>query len=101
MLIVTGLVELDPESVEEFKSIGEKMTAASRAEPGCHGYAYYQDIENPCVFRAYEQWENEKALKAHFKTPHLLEFERAMHKLGIRKIEVIKYDRTHVRSLRS
>ena len=101
MLIVTGLVELDPGSVETFKEIGADMIAASRAEPGCHGYAYYQDISNPCVFRAYEQWENEAALKAHFQTPHLAKFEAAMHDLDIKKIEVIKYDRTHVRSLRA
>ena len=100
MLIVNGLVELKPESVEAFKEIGRPMIEASRAEPGCHGYSYYQDITNPCVFRAYEQWENEAALKVHFETPHLKTFETEMRKLQIVKVEVIKYDRAHVRSLR-
>ena len=100
MLIVTGLVEFHPDDVDAFMEIGKDMIAASRAEPECHGYAYYRDINNPNLFRAYEQWTNEKALQNHFRQPHTKTFEARLQKLRITSFEVIKYDRGHVRSLR-
>ena len=37
----------------------ERMIAASRAEPGCLGYAYAEDILEPGLIRVSEAWQDE------------------------------------------
>jgi len=74
MLIVTGIAEIASSEIERVKVEAAKMAKASRAEAGCHAYAFFQDIENPNQFRIYEEWENAEALRGHFATPHMAEF---------------------------
>ena len=93
MIIVTGLVELKPDTIEEFKKESLPNIEGSRAEAGCHGYGFYQDIENPCVFRVYEQWESEAALLEHFQTPHSQAFAKAIRRIGVVSMDIHKYDR--------
>ncbi len=93
MIIVTGIVELRPDTVEKFKEISADNLVASRAEAGCHGYAYYQDIENPCIFRPYEIWEDEATLIKHFQEPHTQAFTKALREIGVVRFDVYKYER--------
>ena len=74
MLIVTGIAEVAESEIERVKVEAAKMAKASRAEEGCHAYAFFQDIENDNQFRIYEEWENPDALRAHFKTQHMALF---------------------------
>ena len=52
-----------------------KMSAASEAESGCRAYRFYSDLRDANTFLLYEEWESEEALAAHFKTPHMAEFQ--------------------------
>lgn len=74
MLIVTGIAEVASSEIERVKVEAAKMAKASRAEEGCHEYAFFQDIENPTQFRIYEEWESADALRAHFATQHMALF---------------------------
>ncbi len=91
MIIVTGEVEIADKDRERFLEISRTMIAASQAEKGCHGYQYYQDVNNPNLFRPYEQWADEAALAAHFAMPHMATFRQGLAGLEIKRINVIKY----------
>jgi quinol monooxygenase YgiN len=78
MIVVVGRVSTDAGKRDELVRIGEKVAAASRAEPGCINYRVYEatDLENQFVF--VEEWESDDALKQHFATPHIAEFMQAI-----------------------
>ena len=99
MIIVTGLVELRPETLDEFIRESLPNIEGSRAEASCHGYGFFQDIENPCQFRVYEQWEDEAALLEHFQTPHSQAFAQVIRRLGVVSMDIHKYERGEVSQL--
>ncbi len=93
MLVVTGIIEIDESSVAAAKELAGPMGTASRAEPGCHAYAFYQDLEDPTRIRIYEEWEDQAALDAHFATPHMAAFGEGLGKLTLKSMNVVKFDR--------
>lgn len=93
MLVVTGIIEIDEGSVAAAKELAGPMGTASRAEPGCHAYAFYQDLEDPTRIRIYEEWETQADLDAHFATPHMAVFGEGLGKLTVKSMNVVKFDR--------
>jgi len=91
MLIVTGTVEVEETSIEGIIPVAAKMAEASRAEDGCHGYAFYQDIEKPTRFRVYEQWTDQAALDFHFSTPHMAVFRAALADISITAMDIKQF----------
>lgn len=83
MLIVTGTVELDATKVEVMKTAATEMARATRHEPGCRVYAFWQDIERPNRFRVYEEWDDAASLKAHGETAHMASFRAALAGAGV------------------
>jgi quinol monooxygenase YgiN len=92
MLIVTGIIEINPEQIGPAQAAAVKMMEATRKEPGCHVYEFSQLIEAPHRFRVYEEWENAAALKAHGETAHMAAFREALGEIGVlsREIETIE-----------
>ena len=93
MLVVTGIIEIDEGSVEAARALAGPMGTASRAEPGCHAYAFYQDLEDPTRIRIYEEWEDQAALDAHFAMPHMAVFGEGLGKLTVKSMNVVKFER--------
>jgi quinol monooxygenase YgiN len=52
----------------------EKLTPASRQEPGNRVYQAYQDPAEPTVFHLFEIYEDEEAYAAHGSSPHFKEY---------------------------
>ncbi|MFK7752441.1 MAG: putative quinol monooxygenase [Sedimentitalea sp.] len=92
MLIVTGTIELPAAGVEQMKEAARVMARATRQEDGCHTYAFWQDIENECVFRVYEEWESRAHLKAHGETAHMATFRAAIGKVGVVSRNIVSFD---------
>ncbi|MCG6857277.1 MAG: antibiotic biosynthesis monooxygenase [Salaquimonas sp.] len=92
MLIVTGITEVHADDIEKVLPAAAAMAAATRAEDGCITYAFYQDIENPGRFRVYEEWRDQAALDAHFRSPHMAEFGSAMQAARILGRDIVKYE---------
>ena len=71
--MVEGVVRLmvsvtaNEAQLEEFKSIAERMTVATRAEPGTLGYEWFSD--GGSRFRLAETYVNAGAIEAHFMGP--------------------------------
>ena len=51
------------------------METASRAEEGCLDYTFSIELSDPAVIRITDKWATVEALKAHFNTPHMAEFQ--------------------------
>jgi quinol monooxygenase YgiN len=78
VIIITAKVEVDPAHLGELRGAVAAMEKASRAEPGCIDYAFSQELSNPSIIRIAERWQSMEALTAHFATPHMATFGKAL-----------------------
>jgi quinol monooxygenase YgiN len=92
MLIVAGTIQLDAAKRAEAEHVFEKMRAATLKEAGCLQYQAYVDRQNPGLFFMFERWDGQEALSAHFATPHMAEFGAALGALGVKGMDVKKYE---------
>jgi quinol monooxygenase YgiN len=83
MIVIEGTVRVPPENLERARPVMEQMIRASRAEPGCHEYAYSIDVLDPGLVRVTERWESREALAAHFATAHMATWRSFFPQLGI------------------
>lgn len=70
-LRVVALFKAKPEQVEPLKNILAKLMPPTRQEPGCLRYELHQNNADPTDFAFIEEWENDAALDAHLKSPHV------------------------------
>lgn len=99
MLIVHVSARITPDALESLRETAARMVAATLAEPGCITYAFTFDILTPGLMRIVEVWQDEAALAAHFKTPHMAEFQAAI-KGKIDIVSAEKYETDGPRPLR-
>ena len=74
MLIIAATIPVKPAALPAAIEAAIVMARATRTEPGCIEYGFYQDLEDPSRIHVFEKWENGDALAAHFQTPHMAEF---------------------------
>ena len=72
--LAPGTVANSPETVDALVT----MVKASRTEDGCLDYTFAQDLADADTLIIYERWRDEEALKAHFQSPHMAEFQKVM-----------------------
>ena len=94
MIVITGEIELHPEDVWPATYHVARMIEASEKEDGCITYRFYADIRNPRRFRVYEEWRDEAALAAHFKTAHMAEFQKQLKTFRILERSIKKFEVT-------
>lgn len=92
MLIVTGIIEVDPGDVGRLVEAAKTAAAETRKEAGCKAYAFFEDIETPGRFRVYEEWEDQAALSKHFTAPHMAAFNAALKDVTLKSINVVKFE---------
>ncbi len=83
MIVVTGTIELAAENADAAVGHAIEVMRETAAEKGCIVYRFYRDLENPALFRVYEEWESEADLGAHLKSPHVAEFGRRLQEVGV------------------
>ncbi len=81
MIIVSGTIPVQPDKRDEAIAAAQEMVAATVQENGCHHYQFYSSIDDPNLFRVYEEWESMEALQAHFETPHMATFRQKLPNL--------------------
>lgn len=96
MIVITGEIELHPEDAWPAMSAVLAMMEASSKEDGCIVYRFYSDLLNPRRLRLYEEWRDQAALDAHFASPHMAVFQKAIEGFRIidRKIKRFDVDRS-------
>ncbi len=94
MIVVAARASIRPEHLAVLAEAVQRVTEATRREPGCRSYTFYQELGNPCALLVHEEWESEEALAAHFETPHVKEFLEALGKMLSGPVEIVKYQVT-------
>ncbi|MDU9003734.1 putative quinol monooxygenase [Sedimentitalea todarodis] len=92
MLIVTGIIEINPDRIGSAQAAATKMMVETRKESGCHVYEFSQQVEAPHRFRVYEEWSDDAALQAHSEAPHMAAFREALGEIGVISREIVKFD---------
>lgn len=78
MLFVVAEAEVPEASRAAIIAASTAMVTASRREEGCLGYDYAWDMLEPGRMRVLEIWQDEAALRLHFRTPHMAAFLAAL-----------------------
>lgn len=91
MLIVAGAIQIDPSQQQAAEPAFEEMRTATLAEPGCIEYQAYVSRSEPGTFFMFEKWRDQAALDSHFASPHMARFGQALGGLGVRGMDVKKY----------
>ncbi len=91
MLVIAGHIEIDPANREAAIAAAREMAEATRREAGCVAYVFSADLDDPGVFRLFEEWESQAALDEHFKTAHMAEFQKQIGSLGVKEMNIKKY----------
>jgi len=68
MIIVR--LEVKPDSVDNFLKLVSFNAAESRKEPGNLRFDVVRSVDNPTLFRLYEVYKGDDAIRAHQATPH-------------------------------
>ncbi len=96
MIVINAAMQTDADSIDAMKEAIAKMEVASLAEDGCRDYCFSQELSNPSKMRITERWETMEALAAHFQTPHMAEFQKAMADHPPKGMELFCYEATEV-----
>ena len=67
MIFIELVLEASAEGRDELVELARRTTAATQREDGCVLYRFSTDVEQPLRFVLTELWDDEEALKAHFK----------------------------------
>lgn len=70
-LHVIALLRARPGCEDELRTLARSLLAPTRAERGCLRYVLVEDPADPSLLTFVEEWEDEAALEAHLRTPHL------------------------------
>jgi quinol monooxygenase YgiN len=78
MLVIAGLMEIDPDHFDAFVAAAKVMMAETMAnDEGCAHYVFSADVEKPSHLRLFEEWDTREHLDAHLASPHLAAFREA------------------------
>ncbi|MGB1286217.1 MAG: putative quinol monooxygenase [Aggregatilineales bacterium] len=91
MIVISGYTRINPDHREKAIAAAMKMSAESEAEDGCISYRFYGDFEKPDMLFLFEEWESQDALDAHFQTPHMSEFRKALSEIEILEQTLKRY----------
>jgi quinol monooxygenase YgiN len=91
VLIVHATIDVDPDHHDEVIAAAIAQHQACIAEDGCHRYDISADVANPGRFYVTELWENDEALAAHGKQPHMRTFGKALQAAGLKGSTATKY----------
>lgn len=78
MIIVIARAEVDPARIAELRSPFDAMMRATWEDSGCLSYSMAVESEDRGVVSIVARWQDEAALKLHFKTPHVAVFNAAV-----------------------
>jgi quinol monooxygenase YgiN len=92
MLIVAGIIKIDPAKWPMLEAAFDAMREATLREAGCIEYQAYVDRKDKGTVLLLEKWKDDAALEAHFATPHMAEFGKAIGGAGVVSTDVRKYD---------
>jgi len=88
---VVARLKARPDKVAELCSLLFGLLAPTRDEPGCIRYEMLVNREDPKEFTFIEEWQNEPALEAHFRTAHIRQALARFPDLLAEELDVRRY----------
>jgi quinol monooxygenase YgiN len=92
VILIQGTFRMPVEQLPAAREPMARVIAASRAEAGCHEYAYAEDLLEPGLIRVSERWESRAHLAAHFKAPHMARWIEERASLGLFDRQITLYE---------
>ena len=92
MIVIAGRVVIDPDNNDAAIPVAQEMMHATLKESGCAAYNFSADLARKGVFHVFEEWESQEALDAHFASPHMAAFQKAVREFGVKERTVSRYD---------
>ena len=94
MIIIAGLMVIEPSAIEAAEPAMRAVEAATLAEPGCITYGFWHSHTTPGTYRIYEEWDNEEAIAGHMVSAHMADFLNASAEFGVTSISVDQFEVT-------
>jgi len=102
MIIIIGRAEVDPARLEDLRPALQEMMRATFEETGCLSYSLAMESDgsdgHPAVLTIAERWADESALAAHFTSPHMVAFNKAVEG-AILSVDAKMFDASNERAL--
>lgn len=92
MLVIAGRIVIDPAKQGEASAAARTLMEETRKESGCISYTFSADLSDAGLFHIFEEWESQEALDAHFKAPHMAQFQKLVPTLGLKEMKVKRYE---------
>jgi quinol monooxygenase YgiN len=92
MIVVNAVVKTTRQDIAALHSAIGAMETASRAEAGCDDYTFSVELNDPDTLRITEKWHSVEALRAHFATAHMAEFQKIMGAYAPASMELSCYE---------
>lgn len=92
MLLIIGTIRIPPAMLPDAYAAMAAMITASRAEDGCIGYHYAEDVLDAGLIHVGESWRDQAALDAHFASPHIAAWRATWPSLGISDRRLALYE---------
>ncbi|MCP5178611.1 MAG: antibiotic biosynthesis monooxygenase [Pseudomonadales bacterium] len=96
MIVVNAVIEASREAIAALTPAILAMETASLAEAGCEDYRFAVELANPEIIRITERWVSKEVLQAHFATPHMAAFQKAMAAHPPRSVKAHFYEATEI-----
>lgn len=94
-IVISGEVDLAPESREAALVGAAPLILAALAEPGCAHYAWTADLNRPGRVHVFEEWASEADLAAHLVGQPYLGMLAHLSTFGIKSAVTRKYRVDH------
>lgn len=92
MLLIIGTIRIPAANLVAARPAMQRMILASRAEEGCLGYSYAEDVLEAGLIRVTELWRDRSCLERHFATTHIAQWRASWPTLGIGERRLQLYD---------
>ncbi len=94
MILISATARIKADKREEVLAAAANMRQASLAEPGCRQYRFGFALDDSDVILVFEEWDDQAALDAHFRTPHMVEFTAALGEVLAGAPEITRHEVT-------
>jgi quinol monooxygenase YgiN len=92
MIVVTGEMRFAEGRDEDIREAMIDMMDETAKEAGCLHYRFYRDVQNPGVYRVYEEWESDAHLADHAASAHMQVFRARLKEIGVASRRVKKME---------
>ena len=75
MIIALGDIYAQIPRSEQVRELMRETQARVREQPGCVSYAFAESLEDPGHFVVVEQWRDQPALDAHFRSTAFADYQ--------------------------